>query len=99
MWGCEVVPENIAIKSSQKDELKEIDDTGGLMAGNCQIRCIITKQALQEDGIAASRRKLRFLFPAPWQRTAHGEPQGIPDRRSRRSGHVDGVRHRSRNPD
>lgn len=41
-------PENIAIKSSQKDELKEIDDTGGLMARNCEIRYIITKQALQE---------------------------------------------------
>lgn len=41
-------PENIAIKSSQKDELKEIDDTGGLMARNCPVRYIITKQALQE---------------------------------------------------
>jgi len=38
----------IAIKTSQKDELKEIDDIDGLMSPNCPIRYIITKQALQE---------------------------------------------------
>lgn len=41
-------PTQIAIKTSQKDELKEIDDTDGLMSPNCPIRYIITKQALQE---------------------------------------------------
>ena len=42
--------EHIAIKSSQKDELKEIDEAGegGLLSRECQIRYIITKQALQE---------------------------------------------------
>lgn len=43
-----VRPEHIAIKTSEKDELKEIDDTGCLMARNCGVRFIITKQALQE---------------------------------------------------
>jgi type III restriction enzyme len=43
-----VPSEQIAIKTSEKDELKEIDDVGGLMARNCPIRYIITKQALQE---------------------------------------------------
>lgn len=43
-----IPPEQIAIKSSQRDELKEIDDIGGLLSPNCQIRYIITKQALQE---------------------------------------------------
>lgn len=40
--------EEIAIKTSEKDELKQVDDTGGLLARDCQIRYIITKQALQE---------------------------------------------------
>lgn len=38
----------IAVKSSAKDELKEVDDVGGLLSPDCQIRYIITKQALQE---------------------------------------------------
>ncbi len=43
------IPEDqIAIKSSQKDELKEVDEVGGLMSRDCPIRFIITKQALQE---------------------------------------------------
>ena len=40
--------EHIAIKTSAKDELKEVDDVGGLMSRNCPIRFVITKQALQE---------------------------------------------------
>ena len=40
--------EHIAVKTSAKDELKEIDDIGGLMSRKCPIRFIITKQALQE---------------------------------------------------
>ena len=43
-----VGPEHIAVKTSAKDELKEVDDVGGLMSRDCQIRFIITKQALQE---------------------------------------------------
>jgi type III restriction enzyme len=40
--------EEIAVKTSEKDELKEVDDVGGLMIKDCRIRYIITKQALQE---------------------------------------------------
>jgi len=40
--------EQIAVKTSEKDELKEVDDLGGLLSRNCPIRYIITKQALQE---------------------------------------------------
>jgi len=43
-----ISPDQIAVKTSQTDELKEVDDTGGLMGKSCQIRYIITKQALQE---------------------------------------------------
>ncbi len=42
-------PEYIAVKTSTKDELKEVDDVGGLMSRDCPIRFIITKQALQES--------------------------------------------------
>ena len=41
-------PEHIAVKTSTKDDLKEVDDVGGLMSRDCPIRFIITKQALQE---------------------------------------------------
>ena len=40
--------EHIAIKTSARDELKAVDDLGGLMSRECPIRFIITKQALQE---------------------------------------------------
>ena len=43
-----VAPEHIAVKTSAKDELKQVDDVGGLMSRDCPIRFIITKQALQE---------------------------------------------------
>ncbi len=43
-----VTADMVAIKTSEKDELKEVDDVGGLLSRNCQIRYIITKQALQE---------------------------------------------------
>lgn len=43
-----ILAEEIAIKTSEKDELKEVDDVGGLLARDCKIRYIITKQALQE---------------------------------------------------
>ena len=38
----------VAIKTSEKDELKEVDDVGGLLSRNAVTRYIITKQALQE---------------------------------------------------
>lgn len=41
-------PEEVAIKTSDKDELKEVDDVGGLLSKECPIQFIITKQALQE---------------------------------------------------
>ncbi len=44
----DVRPEHIAVKTSRKDELKAVDELGGLLARNCPIRFIITKQALQE---------------------------------------------------
>ena len=40
--------EHIAVKTSDRDELKEVDDVGGLMSRDCPIRFIITKHALQE---------------------------------------------------
>jgi len=40
--------EEVAVKTSEKDELKEVDNIGGLMDRGCKIRYIITKQALQE---------------------------------------------------
>jgi type III restriction enzyme len=43
-----ITEEQIAIKTSQKDELKEVDEIGGLLSPDCPIRYIITKQALQE---------------------------------------------------
>ena len=41
-------PEQVAIKTSGRDELKAVDQVGGLLARDCPIRYIITKQALQE---------------------------------------------------
>jgi len=40
--------EQVAIKTSQTDDLKEVDEIGGLLSRDCPIRFIITKQALQE---------------------------------------------------
>ncbi len=40
--------EHIAVKTSQRDELKDLDETSGLLSRECQIRFIITRQALQE---------------------------------------------------
>lgn len=43
-----VTVDMVAIKTSEKDELKEVDDIGGLLSRQCNIRYIVTKQALQE---------------------------------------------------
>ena len=45
---AEISEELIAVKTSLKDELKEVDEIGGLLSRECPIRFIITKQALQE---------------------------------------------------
>jgi len=56
-----VPAEEIAVKTSEKDELKEVDDTGGLMSKDCRIRYIITKQALQEGWDCAFAYVLAIL--------------------------------------
>ena len=43
-----ITPEHIAVKTSSTDDLRAVDDVGGLMSRDCPIRFIITKQALQE---------------------------------------------------
>lgn len=44
----DVGEDQIAVKTSERDELKDVDEIGGLMSRDCPIRFIITKQALQE---------------------------------------------------
>jgi type III restriction enzyme len=62
-------PDEVAVKTSEKDELKEIDDVGGLMSENCRIRYIITKQALQEGWDCAFAYQLAILT-RPGSKTA-----------------------------
>lgn len=64
-----VQPEEIAVKTSEKDELREVDDVGGLMSKDCRIRYIITKQALQEGWDCAFAYVLAILTN-PGSRTA-----------------------------
>lgn len=45
---AEIGEELIAVKTSQRDELMQVDEVGGLLSRDCPIRFIITKQALQE---------------------------------------------------
>ena len=53
--------EQVAVKTSARDDLKEVDDAGGLLARDCQIRFIITKQALQEGWDCAFAYVLAIL--------------------------------------
>ncbi len=53
--------EHIAVKTSQKDELKDVDQIGGLLSPECPIRFIITKQALQEGWDCAFAYVLTIL--------------------------------------
>jgi len=62
-------PDEVAVKTSEKDELKEVDDIGGLMSENCRIRYIITKQALQEGWDCAFAYVLAILT-RPGSKTA-----------------------------
>lgn len=64
-----ILPEEVAVKTSEKDELKEVDDVGGLMSENCRIRYIITKQALQEGWDCAFAYCLAILT-RPGSKTA-----------------------------
>jgi len=64
-----LTPEEVAVKTSEKDELKEVDDIGGLMSQNCRIRYIITKQALQEGWDCAFAYCLAILT-RPGSKTA-----------------------------
>lgn len=59
-----IPPEYIAIKTSEKDELKNVDDIGGLMSRDCPVRYIITKQALQEGWDCAFAYVLAVLDTA-----------------------------------
>ena len=61
-------PEHIAVKTSSKDELREVDDVGGLMSRDCPIRFIITKQALQE-GWDCSFAYVLTILTNPMSRT------------------------------
>ncbi|MDE0678991.1 MAG: DEAD/DEAH box helicase family protein [Gammaproteobacteria bacterium] len=65
----DIRPEQIAVKTSQRDELKEVDELGGLMARECAIRFIITKQALQE-GWDCSFAYVLAILTNPGSRTA-----------------------------
>ena len=53
--------DQIAIKTSQKDELKDVDEIGGLQSSDCPIRFIITKRALQEGWDCAFAYVLAIL--------------------------------------
>ena len=61
--------EHIAVKTSQKDELRDVDEIGGLQSRQCPIRFIITKQALQEGWDCAFAYVLTILTN-PNSRTA-----------------------------
>jgi type III restriction enzyme len=62
-------PDEVAAKTSEKDELKEVDEVGGLMSENSRIRYIITKQALQEGWDCAFAYELAILT-RPGSKTA-----------------------------
>ena len=44
----EIGSEQIALKTHRQDELKDVDENGGLLSSECPVRFIITKHALQE---------------------------------------------------
>ena len=57
----EIDAEQIAVKTSQKDDLRAVDEAGGLLSRDCPIRFIITKQALQEGWDCAFAYVLAIL--------------------------------------
>lgn len=56
-----VPTDHIAVKTSETDELKDIDMHGGLLSRECPVRFIITKQALQEGWDCAFAYVLAIL--------------------------------------
>ena len=59
----------IAIKSAEIDDLKEVDDLGGLLTRECPVRYISTKQALQE-GWDCSFAYVLTILTNPHSKTA-----------------------------
>ncbi len=59
----DIAAEQIAIKTSARDDLKQVDDagSGGLLGRDCPIRFIIAKQALQEGWDCAFAYVLAIL--------------------------------------
>ena len=51
----DISADQIAVKTSQRDELRDVDEVGGLLSRDCPVRFIITKQALQEGWDCAFR--------------------------------------------
>ena len=39
-----ILAEHVAVKTSQRDELKEVDEAGGLLSRECPIRFIVTDE-------------------------------------------------------
>ena len=57
----DISADQVAVKTSQRDELKDADEVGGLLSRDCPIRFIITKQALQEGWDCAFAYVLTIL--------------------------------------
>ena len=57
----DISADQIAVKTSQRDELKDVDEVGGLLSRDCHIRFIITKHALQEGWDCAFAYVLTIL--------------------------------------
>ena len=57
----DISADQIAVKTSQRDELRDVDEVGGLLSRDCPIRFIITKQALQEGWDCAFAYVLTIL--------------------------------------
>ncbi|MCY4170970.1 MAG: DEAD/DEAH box helicase family protein [Bacteroidetes bacterium] len=66
--NSKIKPEHIAIKTSHRDDLKDIEEEKGLLSRNCSIRFIITKQALQE-GWDCSFAYLLTILTNPMSKT------------------------------
>jgi type III restriction enzyme len=67
--GQGVAKDWIAVKSAEIDEIKDFEDVGGLLARECPIRYIITKQALQE-GWDCSFAYVLTILTNPHSKTA-----------------------------
>ena len=79
--------EMIAVKTSQTDELKEVDEIGGLLSRDCPIRFIITKQALQEGWDCSFAYVLTILTnrrPGPLSLNSLAAYSGSPMQKKRR---------------